>query len=231
MLPINKLPDKKKIIFFFMIALLPAKMLFAQDYRYGAYATPVISWFKTDVEEVKNQGARAGFVFGISAERHLTDNWHFSSGLALTNSSARLKSINPTYFRFPSHTSVVAAGEPVIYRIQYISVPVGIKIKTSEIGYLTYFAEFGLDPKVVIRGRADIPSIDVKGGNAMDEIRRFNIGYHLNGGVDYSTDGNISLILGLGYESNIFDITKDNDGQETDRTIQKLLKFIFGINF
>jgi opacity protein-like surface antigen len=231
MLPINKLPDKKKIILFFILALLPAKILLAQDYRYGVYATPVISWFKTDIEEVKNQGARAGFIFGISAERQLTDNWHFNTGLAFINSSARLKSVNATYFRFPSHTAVVAAGEPVIYRIQYISVPVGIKIKTSEIGYLTYFAEFGLDPKVVVRGRADIPSINIKGENAVNEIRRFNIGYHLDGGVDYSIDENISLILGLGYESNIFDITKDNDNQATDRTSQKLLKFIFGINF
>jgi hypothetical protein len=65
----------------------------------------------------------------------------------------------------------------------------------------------------------------------VNEIRRFNVGYHLDGGVDYSIDENISLILGLGYESNIFDITKDNDNQATDRTSQKLLKFIFGINF
>lgn len=212
---------------FFLITLMPSGTLFSQDYRYGVYATPLISWFKTDIEEVKNQGARAGFIFGISTERGLTDNWYFNTGLAFTNSSARLKNINPTIF----NNSVVAAGKPVIYRLQYISVPVGIKIKTSEKGYLTYFAEFGLDPKVVISGRADIPSINIKGERAMNEIRRFNAGYHLDAGVDYLTNGDISLILGLGFESNIFDTTKDITGQPTDRTIQKLLKFIFGINF
>jgi hypothetical protein len=231
MLPIIKSIDKRKFILFLIITLIPARILLAQDYRYGVYIAPVISWFKTDVEDVKNQGARAGINFSISAERHLTDNWHFSSGLAFINASARLKNINPSYFRFPNYTAVVAAGEPVVYRLQYISIPVGIKIKTSEIGYLTYFAEFGLDPKVVIRGRADIPSIDIKGGNAMTEVRRFNFGYHLNAGADYSIDGNISLILGLGFESNIIDITKDYGSQETDRTIHNLLKFIFGINF
>ncbi|OFY67991.1 MAG: hypothetical protein A2Y71_02335 [Bacteroidetes bacterium RBG_13_42_15] len=65
----------------------------------------------------------------------------------------------------------------------------------------------------------------------MSEIRRFNFAYHFNGGVDYSIDGNTSLILGLGFESNIFDTTKDIDNQPKDRTSQKLLKFIFGINF
>jgi hypothetical protein len=227
MLHINKFLNKKSIILLFLISLLHGKSLLAQDYRYGVYATPVISWFKTDIKEVKNQGARAGFIFGISVERSLTDNWHFNSGLAFTSSSAMLKNINPSLF----NDRVVAAGQPVIYRLQYLSVPVGIKIKTNEIGYLTYFAGFGLDPKVVISGRADIPSINIKGQSAMKEIKRFNAGYHLEGGIDYLTNSDISLILGLGYESNIFDITKDISGQPADRTTQKFLKFIFGINF
>jgi hypothetical protein len=223
--------DKKKIVFLLIVALIPGRIVIAQDYRYGVYATPVISWFRTDVENVRNKGARAGFIFSISADRHLTDNWHFSSGLAFSTASARLVNTDPSFFRFPDYTATVAAGEPVIYRLQYISMPVGVKIKTSEIGYFTYFAEFGLDPKVVINGKVDIPSNNIKGKGAMTEIRRFNAGYHLTGGAEYSIDGNMSLVLGLGYETNIFDITKDFESQETDRTIHKLLKFIFGINF
>lgn len=231
MVSLTKSIETKNIIFFFLIALIPGRSATAQDYRYGVYVTPVISWFRTDAEDVSNKGARAGFAFSISAERHLTDNWHFSSGLAFTAASARLVSTKSSFFRFPGHTSIVAAGDPVIYRLQYISVPVGIKIKTDETGYFTYFAEFGLDPKVVISGKADIPSIEIKGENAMSEIRRLNFGYHASVGTEYSIDGNTSLILGLGYESNIFDITKDFESLETDRTSHKLLKFIFGINF
>ena len=231
MLPIIKSIDKEKLIFFFIIALIPTRIVVAQDYRYGVYAAPVISWFRTDVEDVSNKGARAGFVLSISAERQLTDNWHFNSGLAFSTASARLVDANDSFFRFSDHTSTVAAGEPVIYKLQYISVPVGIKIKTTEKGYFTYFAEFGLDPKVVINGRVDIPSIGIKGENAMTEIRRFNAGYHLTAGAEYSIDGSTSLVLGFGYETNIFDITKDFESLETDRTIHKMLKFIFGINF
>ncbi len=223
--------EKKKIIFFFMIALIPGRILLAQDYRYGICVAPVISWFKTDVENVSNKGARTGFLFSISAERHLTDNWHFTSGLAFTTASARLVNADNSFFRFSDHTSTIAAGETVIYRLQYISMPVGIKIKTTEKGYFTYFAEFGLDPKIVINGRVDIPSIDIKGKFAMTEIRRFNAGYHLTAGAEYSLNGNTSLVLGLGYETNIFDITKDFESMQTDRTIHKLLKFIIGLNF
>jgi len=231
MLPIIKSPWNKKIFLFFMITLIMCRVSVAQDYRYGIYVAPAISWFKTDVENVNNKGARTGFLFSISAERHLTDNWHFSSGLAFTAASARLVNSDPSFFRFPGYTATIAAGDAVIYRLQYISMPVGVKIKTSEKGYFTYFAEFGLDPKVVINGRVDIPSIDIKGKFAMTEIRRFNAGYHLTAGAEYSIDGNTSLVLGLGYETNIFDITKDFESQGTDRTIHKLLKFIFGLNF
>lgn len=231
MLPPNYNLFGKKIILLLILIILPAKMLFAQDLRFGIYASPVLSWFKTDIDEVKNQGARAGFIFSISAEKHLTDNWYFHPGISFISSSGRLKSSEPSTFRFPGYTSVIAAGDPVVYRIQYLSIPVGIKIKTSDVRYLTYFAEFGLDPKVVVNGKADIPSIDVSWENAMNEIRRFNIGYHLNAGADYSVNGKISLIIGLGYESNIIDTTIDIYGQPADRTFQKMLKFIFGIHF
>lgn len=231
MTSVSKKRNTAKIIVLLVILLLAGRMLNAQDYRFGIYVSPLISWFKTNIDEVKNEGARAGFDFFITAERNLTQNWSFTFGPGFIASSGRLKSSEPSVFRFPDFTATVAAGEPVIYRLQYITVPVGIKIKTGEIGYLTYFAEFGLDPKVVVSGKADIPSAHIKAEKAMTEIRRFNMGFHLNGGVDYSIDGSTSLIFGLGFENNFFDITKDIDGQETDRTAQRLLKFIFGINF
>jgi len=51
----------------------------------------------------------------------------------------------------------VAANEPVAYKIQYLAVPLGLKLQTNQIGYLTFFSDVGLDPKVMIGGKADIP--------------------------------------------------------------------------
>lgn len=215
----------------FMVLVLQAGVLHAQDYRYGIYLCPLISWFKTDIEEVKNDGSRAGINLFVTIEKELTRSWSLTSGLGYITTGGRLKSTQPEVFRFPDFSATVAAGEPVIYHIQYITIPVGLRIKTDEIGYLRYFGEFGLDPKVVVSGKADIPSAQIKGRSAMTEIRRFNAGYHLLGGIDYSINGSTSLILGLEFENNFFDITKDIDGQEKDRTTQKLLKFVFGVNF
>ena len=222
---------KKKILSFLTILLISGRMIFTQDYRFGIYASPVISWFNTDISEVRNEGSRAGFNFCATAERYFSDNYALAAGISIINSGGRLVSSSASTFRFTSFTSVVAAGNAIVYRIQYLAIPVGLKVKTNEIGVLAYFGDLGLDPKMVIRGRVDIPSIDIKGQKAMTEISRFNMGYHITGGIDYSLDGTTSLILGLGFENNFFDVTKDIGDQKDDRASHKFLKFIFGINF
>jgi len=228
---IKTLSKKKKFCIVAGMIAFTAAMVNAQDLRFGIYASPVISWFNTDISEVRNEGARAGFNFSVTLENYFSSNYALTGGLSIINSSGRIVSEDTTLFKFPNFTSEVAPGNPVIYRIRYLSIPAGIKLKTNEIGFLTYYADLGLDPKIVIRGRADIPSVNIAGEKAMTEIKRFNIGYHLIGGIDYSLDGTTSLILGLGFESNFFDITKDTGTQPDDRTSHKFLKFIFGINF
>ena len=220
---------KPIMIALFTAFILPAAL--AQDYRYGLYLSPMISWFGTDVDNVSNKGVRAGFGANITAERHLTDNWYFTSGLGFSSVSGRLVNSTSSFFRFPNHTSTIPEGEPVIYKLQYLSIPVGAKIKTTETGYLVYFAEFGLDPKVAVSKRVYIPSIGVDGERASGEIKSLNAGYHLIGGAEYSIDGNASLVLGLGYESNIFYTTRDYEANEKDRSTQKMFRFILGINF
>lgn len=221
----------KGAIVLIVFLVLSGKIADAQDYRFGVYLSPVISWFNTDIDEVRNQGARPGFNFNVSAAKYLSERFFASGGVSFISSSGRLVSSIPSFFRFPDHTVTIAANNPVVYRLQYLSIPVGIKYKTYEMGLFSYWGEIGLDPKVVVGGRVDIPSLDVKGEKAMTEIRRFNMGYHLNAGIDYSIDGNISVVLGLGFENNFFDVTRDVSEQENDRTTHRLLKFIFGINF
>ncbi len=231
MIIINILRNKKKILFPFLMILLSGKMIIAQNYRLGIYASPVISWFNTDISEVRNEGSRPGFNFTVTAEKYLRENFAFIVGFSIINSGGRLKSSDVTLFKFPGFTTIVAPGNPIVYKIQYLSIPVGIKLKTNEIGYFTYFADLGLDPKAVIRGRVDIPSIDIKGEKAMTEINRFNLGYHINAGIDFSIERTISLIFGLGFENNFLDVTRDTGVQKNDKTSQKFMKFIFGINF
>ena len=110
-------------------------------------------------------------------------------------------------------------------------VPIGLKLQTNQIGYVTYFTDLGLDPKIVISRKADIPSQNITDENASNELRLFNLSYHVTAGIEYSMGGSTALVFGLNFDNNFLDITKDNGSQPADKVSHKILSFRFGVNF
>lgn len=206
-----------------------------QRTSFGIHADPVIGWFGTDINAVKNEGARPGFNFGLTINRFFSPNYSFSTGINLINAGGRLVSDSTTIFNASYNktykTVTVSPGEAIVYKIQYLSVPLGLKLQTNQIGYITFFTDLGLDPKIVIGGKADIPSVDLKGERATSELRLFNLSYHIMAGIEYGVGGNTAVVLGLGFDNNFLDITKDNGDQPDDKVSHKLLSFRLGVNF
>jgi len=214
------------------LLLIPGGMINAQQrISFGVHADPVIGWFGSDIKETKNDGARPGFNFGLTFNKYFTPNYSFSTGISLLNAGGRLVSSDTTIMEFTNFSSTVLPGKPVIYKIQYLAVPIGLKLQTNQIGYITFFTDLGLDPKVVVGGKADIPSLDVSGEKAISELRIFNMSYHITGGIEYSLGGTTAVVIGLNFENNFLDITKDNKPQLKDKVSHKLLSFRIGLNF
>jgi len=225
----NNLTIKLLTVFIFTIS--PVIISAQQKISFGVHADPVISWFSSDIKETSNEGARAGINFGLNFNKYFTPNYSFSSGISIINGGGILKSSEATTMEFTNFTSTVAAGEQIIYKIQYLAIPLGLKLQTNQIGYLTYFTDLGLDPKVVIGGKCDIPSLDIKGEKATNELNSFNLSYHITAGVEYSLGGTTALIFGLNFDNNFLDITTDNVNQLKDKIGHKLLSFRIGVNF
>ena len=206
----------------------------AQDIRFGLHANPVISWFSTDINEVSNDGARTGFNFGVTVNKYFSSSYSFSTGINLITSGGRLVGSDTTIMVLGKHESVSATvlpGQSVVYKIQYLSIPLGLKLQTNEIGYITLFSDFGIDPKIVIGGKADIPGLDIRNEKALKELKVFNLSYHINLGIEYSLGGSTAMVLGLGFDNNFLDITKDRGGQPADKVAHKLLSFRLGLIF
>ncbi len=214
-----------------LLFLLPGKLLSAQQkISFGIHADPVISWFSTDVKKVTNNGARAGFNFGLNFYNYFARNYSFSTGISLISAGGSLTSADTTVYEFSGSSVTVPGGKPVIYRLQYLSIPLGLKLQTNQIGYVTFFTDLGLDPKVVISSKADIPVIDLSGEGASKEINLFNLSYHITAGIEYSLGGSTALVAGLGFDNNFLDITNDK-GRLKDKVSHKILSFRLGINF
>ena len=201
---------------------------------FGFHFDPLISWFSTDSYVTHNDGVVPGFNFGLSHNRYFSPNYSFSSGINIINAGGRLLNSEATSLELKNYYNgvvIVQPGEEVTYRITYLSIPLGFKLQTSQIGYGRFFTDFGFDPKIVISGRADIPSLNIKGGNALPELNTFNLSFHLMAGMEYPLAGANSMVFGIGFENNFFDVTRDNGDQPWDAVHQKLLSFRIGITF
>jgi hypothetical protein len=221
-----------KILLSILLTVLPLNMVHSQQrIGFGIHADPVISWFTTDIKEVTNDGARPGFNFGLTYNKYFTRNYSFSTGISLMRAGGRLVSSDTTVLELSNSKYKVLPHNPVTYKIQYLVFPVGLKLQTNQIGYLTYFSDLGLDPKIVISRKADIPSLKISDENAVNELRMFNLSYHVTAGIEYSLGGSTALVFGLNFDNNFLDITKDNGNQPVDKVSHKILSFRFGVNF
>ena len=202
--------------------------------NFSIHFDPLISWFSTDSYDTRNDGVVPGFNFGISYNKYFGPNYSFSSGINIINSGGRLINKDISHFELKDYSNTILTvqpGEAITYKITYLSVPLGIKLQTDRIGFGRFFTDIGLDPKILIAGRADIPSLDIKGGNASQELNLFNLSFHVMAGMEYPLAGNNSFIIGIGFEKYLFDITRDNGDQPSNVVTQKMLSFRLGMSF
>jgi hypothetical protein len=221
-----------RLFYFLLLAVTPLQLVSAQQpISFGIYADPVISWFSSDIIQVRNSGARPGFNFGLTYNRYFAPNYAFSSGISLLSAGGRLTRSDTTVMNFSNLKATVLPGEPVTYRIQYLTFPLGLKLQSNQIGYVRFFANLGLVPKIVVNRKIDIPSLSISGENGSGELRLFNLSYHVTAGLEYSLGGATALVFGLDFDNNFLDITKDPGHRPVDRISQKILSFRFGVNF
>jgi len=201
---------------------------------FSIHFDPLISWFSTDSYNTRNDGVVPGFNFGISHNTYFNQNYSFSSGINIIKAGGRVINRETTHFKLKNYSSAiftVQPGEAITYRLTYLSIPLGLKLQTNLIGYGRFFTDLGFAPEIVIGSRADIPSVNIKGGNASPELNIFNFSFHIMAGMEYPLAGNNNFIVGIGFDNNLFDITRDNGDQPSNVVTQKVLSFRIGMTF
>jgi|SRR5664279_1782013 len=224
-------PGMNKIILILLMVLGPATLHAQRRIGFGIHFDPSVNWFSTDISQVRYDGARAGFNFGLTYNKYFAPNYSFSTGISLMRTGGRLVSTDTTNMEFSNSRLKVLPGNPVVYKIQYLVIPIGLKLQSNQIGYLTFFSDLGIDPKIAISRKADIPSLNISGDNANKEINIFNLSYHITAGIEYSLGGSTALVFGLNFDNNFLDATTDKGNPRKDKVSQKILSFRFGVNF
>jgi len=201
-----------------------------QSIGFGIHADPLVGWFTSDNSNITGKGATTGFNFGLTFNKYFYENYAFSMGLSLITAGGSFSSSDTVMLKLKKPVEVLP-GSKSLYKIKYLAIPVGLKLRTKQIGYISIFTDIGLDPKFILGGKVEIPSQNILKENADNMLSRLSMGYHIIGGIEYSLGGTTSLVLGLNFDSNFTNVIKIDNHQPAVKIVHKMLGLHLGLNF
>lgn len=206
-----------KVLFTTAIVLLMAAISNAQDLKkvaIGIYGTGNTSWLKPDIDG-KYGHARKGIGFGYSAGVALdlalfgSNNYAFVTGAGVLYHSGKIE--YPDIYS-PADTVHFTGTSTSKYKLSYIDIPIMLKLKTNEIGYLTYYGEVGSSIGIKYKARQDneftyIDEFDNQVSTTTEDSDMGSSAYLfrfplvIGAGVEYNLSGNTSIVVGLTYNN------------------------------
>ncbi|HEX5001123.1 MAG TPA: porin family protein [Bacteroidia bacterium] len=199
----------KKLIFSAVTSLVlcTSGLVFSQStstppasFYIGLKATPIVYWGTVDDNVLESDGARVGFTYGLMTDFHIDRSYFFSTGLDISSRGFKAK----------------AGDIKIVQRLKYIDIPVALKLKTKEMGYMTYYGLFGFLPGFLIGANQDIesPAYSEKKRSNQSDFSFFNAGILVGLGVEYNIGGSTILTGGLTYNNSFTDAFEPKEGND-----------------
>ncbi|MGE0562107.1 MAG: porin family protein [Flavobacteriales bacterium] len=186
----------------------------SRSFRLGLHFSPNVSWLGLNTAGYEKDGARIGFAYGISTEFFLAKNYLFSTGFSINNIGGNLK-----YEGVYDNAGVVSASEiKQNIKINYIDIPLTLKLRTNEIGYMTYYGNFGFVAGIRYNSKTDYEYLDLNSIKKTDvdntsNISLFNMNLIVGGGAEYNLSGNTNIMFGVTYHNGFVNVMKDKAHQ------------------
>jgi hypothetical protein len=181
----------KKTIFLLLI-LFTVNALFAQKFQFGLKFNPHLSWLKSDNKDLaSNKGVVFGFSYGLVVDYNFLENvgLNFEPSHVFYNCNSTIK--NDTMLG------------TLKWKFQYIELPIALKMRTNQIGKMTYYGKIGLAPSINTSSKLN-DAKSSKGTNL------FNIGMLIGAGVHYHLGGTTVLLMGVTFHNGFLRFHKDD---------------------
>jgi len=185
-----------------------------KNFRFGLHATPSIVWYKPDNAKIyDSNGSKLKFAYGLLAEFKLNKVASFATGLNINYSGGKLNFVQDSiYYAIENDKFFIKSRS---FNTVYVDIPITLKMKTPEIGAMTYFGQFGINMGVLTKGRADdkgtmnsLLSSEVKSENVdiTKDMSFMSIGLNIGGGTEYNLAGTTSLVFSVNYHNGFTNI-------------------------
>ena len=203
--------------------------LYAQSTRvkFNVEVDPQSSWFRSDDVSVEPDGSIIHMHAGLNLDYYFTENYAFVLGVGINNLGGNLLYADSTEFSSKGEILLVEPNQSVKLNLQYIDIPIGLKLKTEEMGYATYFLQLGFNPMINLNAKASSEDESYDKVDIKESINTFCLGYHVGLGIEYNLGGSTSLIGGIRWSSGLTDVTDNDRANVTLNSISLHLGVLF----
>lgn len=183
--------------------------------HFGLKAAPSLAWLRTDSKGLQSNGSKFGFTYGLITEFKFSDNYSFATGIDVTYRGGKTRTTEESLL------NTIVSDKSIT--LQYVEIPITLKLKTNEIGYLTYYLQAGLAPGINIRARNDVKSstqdkttgavttYESTNDDIGSSINTLNLSMIIGGGVEYTLSGSTVLLAGIQFNNGFLDVDDRTD--------------------
>ncbi len=222
----------------------------SKKWRFGLKIAPSLNWLTPVDKREFNGGTGVGFNWGLVIEKKLAERISISTGFEVNHEGGKIDFVGTNdqgdidFFYYidenydfveteqnsngnyvPSDTSNIGRINLTKRRYSntYVTIPFGIKMKSSEIGYITYFGEFGGNFSLLwnsrVRDEADaslsltpngVDQNDLKKLSNYSDMQIGRIQLLFGGGLEYNLSGTTSLFGALHYNLGFTNVARKN---------------------
>ncbi len=202
-----------------------------KKFKINLHAAPGVSWLKPADNKIVKGKSTVNFGFGMDVDVMFTENYALGTGLTVMKYGGNL-----TYFNETEDDSLsYIVNTQRKYKLQYVEIPITLKLRTKEIGYMTYWGQFGLglgvnikslgDDEIEFYNKRDVESTDneweeydvtkrpsdsLEGENIKDDVQIFRTSLIMGAGFEYNISGSTAIIVGVIYNNGFSNVMSIN---------------------
>lgn len=205
-----------------------------KSFQLGFLGSGNVGWVKKPQGAIESDGAAMGFAYGLTGDFKLSknkSNYFINVELFSTHLTVRTE-LNSDKI-IPSKGGDIYNNVSYRHKLNYIDIPISLKLKLNEIGYTTWFAQFGITSSILGRAQTTLNRTKGTGAGAVketyegyytnkkesemyefdnfrDDIRFYRFSTFFGAGMEYRFSGNTALLAGLRFNNGLNNIFADN---------------------
>jgi len=183
------------LISLLLIVSLTVSSAKAQDYYGNSYAykpvsfgltfSPNLSWLNFGNDANVRKESEFSYGYGLLADFGFAENYYFATGFLINNLKSAVE-------RGADRISTM-------YKLQYVEIPIGLKLKSTQRYFRSYYGQFGFTGGLKING--EYAENDGAYQDLGSEAKNVRLALNIGGGVEWQLDHNLRFVTGLSYNN------------------------------